>query len=248
MNQTRPSVILMGGGIDSAALIAYEVDRLARKHGPAAARELIVPLWIDYGQAAAMQELWAVERCAESTLGSSRPVLSLHVPSLGPAVWPHHPMLGRDDNAGRRRLGEAASGWHIIEGRNTVLAAIALARCAHIAGCLLIGLTGRTRACEARRAPSDVGIDYAASLNDVAWFGMARGIPVRAPLLRHRRATVVRLGARLGANFAQSWSCYLNGTQHCGRCPACLFRQESFAEAKIPDPTIYEAQEVGDDA
>jgi 7-cyano-7-deazaguanine synthase len=46
-------------------------------------------------------------------------------------------------------------------------------------------------------------------------------------------------GKRLGVNFADTWSCYEGGDQHCGKCGTCVERKEAFLAAGGGDPTQY---------
>ncbi|WP_254510731.1 7-cyano-7-deazaguanine synthase QueC [Anatilimnocola floriformis] len=59
------------------------------------------------------------------------------------------------------------------------------------------------------------------------------------PFLTLSKADIVREGARLGVDFASTWSCYEGGEVHCGRCGTCVERREAFALAGIADPTTY---------
>lgn len=60
-----------------------------------------------------------------------------------------------------------------------------------------------------------------------------------APFLTLTKAQIVGLGAALGVPFVETWSCYVGGERHCGRCATCVERAEAFALAGVPDPTPY---------
>lgn len=68
------------------------------------------------------------------------------------------------------------------------------------------------------------------------------GKPLRihAPLLRLTKAGIVRLGTSLGVPYRLTQSCYdpVRG-RACGTCDACVLRRKGFAEAGLPDPTLY---------
>ena len=68
-----------------------------------------------------------------------------------------------------------------------------------------------------------------------------RALRVHAPLIALTKADIVREGARLGVDFAQTVSCYRADAQGraCGRCDACVLRSRGFTEAGVPDPTHY---------
>jgi len=81
------------------------------------------------------------------------------------------------------------------------------------------------------------------------WAGRRGGLfRIHAPLGRLDKAASVRLGLRLGVDFAHTWTCYQPGLKHgsrsgpfssntpCGRCDACRLRAEGFERAGIPDP------------
>ena len=60
------------------------------------------------------------------------------------------------------------------------------------------------------------------------------------PYVNRSKAWIVARGARLGVDFAQTWSCYAGGRRHCGACGTCRERREAFRRAGVPDPTRYE--------
>jgi 7-cyano-7-deazaguanine synthase len=63
-------------------------------------------------------------------------------------------------------------------------------------------------------------------------------IKVITPLLDKTKAEIIQLGARLGVNFALTWSCYRGEKFPCGNCDSCFFRAKGFAQAGLMDPLI----------
>ena len=65
-------------------------------------------------------------------------------------------------------------------------------------------------------------------------------ISILAPYTDITKADIVKRGAKLGVDYADTYSCYKGGERHCGTCGTCTERIEAFAIAGIPDPTSYE--------
>lgn len=66
------------------------------------------------------------------------------------------------------------------------------------------------------------------------------GFRVLAPFVDIDKAEIVRRGVAAGVPFAETWSCYVGGEVHCGRCGTCVERREAFTLAGVDDPTPYE--------
>jgi len=69
--------------------------------------------------------------------------------------------------------------------------------------------------------------------------GTYAGLALLRPFIALTKAQIAREGARLGVDFACTWSCYAGGAVHCGKCGTCVERREAFLLAGLPDPTVY---------
>ncbi|HKB90268.1 MAG TPA: 7-cyano-7-deazaguanine synthase QueC [Opitutaceae bacterium] len=76
---------------------------------------------------------------------------------------------------------------------------------------------------------------------------MERGTYAQVKLLRPfiamDKGQIAAAGAKWGVDFAKTWSCYVGGEVHCGKCGTCVERREAFLAAGVPDPTIYASLE-----
>jgi 7-cyano-7-deazaguanine synthase len=69
--------------------------------------------------------------------------------------------------------------------------------------------------------------------------GTYAGIGLVRPFVAMDKAGIAAAGARLGVDFARTWSCYKGGAIHCGTCGTCVERREAFIKAGLADPTAY---------
>jgi 7-cyano-7-deazaguanine synthase len=66
-------------------------------------------------------------------------------------------------------------------------------------------------------------------------------ITIHTPLQHITKAEIAREAARLGLDVSLSHSCYdpTADGRACGECDACRLRAKGFADAGLPDPTVY---------
>jgi len=88
---------------------------------------------------------------------------------------------------------------------------------------------------------------YYEAFNRIIKAGTKEGtIEIVTPLIRLRKAEIVRLGLELGAPFDLTWSCYKREDRACGVCDSCVLRLRAFAAAGDRDPIQYLEQEIAD--
>lgn len=85
--------------------------------------------------------------------------------------------------------------------------------------------------------------DFMRAMGDAMRLGTYAGIRLLRPFIALTKSRIAAEGARIGVDFAQTWSCYKGGAVHCGKCGTCAERREAFALAGLVDPTVYAAEE-----
>ena len=72
---------------------------------------------------------------------------------------------------------------------------------------------------------------------------------IKAPLVSMKKSDIIREGARLGLDYALTWSCYDPQPKYvrgpgsgemipCGQCDSCIIRAKGFEEAGTKDPLV----------
>jgi 7-cyano-7-deazaguanine synthase len=78
---------------------------------------------------------------------------------------------------------------------------------------------------------------------DIGTMTGARGreFVIHTPLLHLYKHEIITLGTELGIDYSLTHSCYDPSPEgySCGECDSCLIRIKGFADAGIPDPTVY---------
>jgi 7-cyano-7-deazaguanine synthase len=85
--------------------------------------------------------------------------------------------------------------------------------------------------------------DFMQAMSEAMRLGTYAGVKLLRPFIAMNKGRIVSEGARLGVDFARTWSCYKGGAIHCGTCGTCVERREAFMQAGIADPTVYASNE-----
>jgi 7-cyano-7-deazaguanine synthase len=220
----KPAVILLSGGLDSATVLA-----IAREAGYAC-----YTLSLDYGQRHTA-ELAAAARVASSLGAVEHRVIRLGLGDIGGSALtdasiavPESPTEGIPVT--------------YVPARNTVMLALALAW-AEVLGArdIFIGVN----AVDYSGYP-DCRPEFIEAFERMANLATKAGVEgaqlhIHAPLQTLSKADIIRRGAALGVDYAQTVSCYQADAEGraCGRCDSCRLRHEGFLTADMPDPTQY---------
>ena len=84
--------------------------------------------------------------------------------------------------------------------------------------------------------------EFYESFETTARLGTGRDIIIEAPFSQISKSDLVKIGTDLGVPYDLTWSCYLNGGTHCGRCESCTNRRKAFEPAGIEDATKYDSE------
>lgn len=80
---------------------------------------------------------------------------------------------------------------------------------------------------------------YAPMLRDTFEFACGKRFHLAYDFWTSEEWELIELGNILGIDWNDTWSCYYNGKNHCGKCLGCQRRIEAFRKAGIADPTKY---------
>ena len=82
--------------------------------------------------------------------------------------------------------------------------------------------------------------EFIAAMSEAMSAGTDGNVDILAPYTLLSKAEIARRGAKFGVDFADTYSCYKGGENHCGKCATCIERRQALADAGIEDPTVYE--------
>jgi len=224
--QTPPpsAVVLLSGGLDSTTLLHYlrkdlgvnTVFALSFRYGQKHARELEAARWQARAAGVAEHRFIDVSFFGELTAGRSA------LTDAAIAI----PRLEELDEAARRQPPT------YVPNRNMMLLSLAAAY-AEARGVADVYYGAQA---QDRYGYWDCTPEFLERIN--ALLALNRGTPVvvRAPFMTARKADELRLGLKLGVDYAHTWTCYAGGVQPCGDCPSCEERAAAFREIGIADP------------
>ncbi len=226
MNTKPKAISVLSGGLDSTVATAYYKDQYQ-----------IHALTFNYGQRSAENEIKSSQALCE-VMGMEHTVIELPwLAALGNSALttqeevPQLDMGELDD----QELCDQTARQVWVPGRNIVFTAIATSFAeSEGASAIIVGWDQE----EAVTFP-DNSREFLEAFNQVLEVGSLDEIEIKAPLINLDKTGIVKLGDKIDAPLHLSYSCYLGGYEHCGRCESCMRRKRAFYKSGIVDRTIY---------
>lgn len=214
-DETSRSILLHSGGLDST-ILGHHLNEQGVNYQS---------LFINYDQTPRAPELNAVKKTA-ALLRSHLDVIEM----LGLRSAFTSSQAGILVNVGN-------PGRHVLELGSALLLSPALAYARRLAiDTVYIGYT---------KLDADYSDEYTQKFLDVfSDLSKTAGYPkisFKAPFVTKTKADVLKLASKKPELIAATWTCHLEGPNHCGICESCQGRRDAFKGSRVKDPTKYDA-------
>jgi 7-cyano-7-deazaguanine synthase len=202
----KKAVVLLSGGLDSATTLYYALDKGYKCQA----------LIFDYGQRH-RRELRSAVAVAKG-VSVAYHVLRIKLP------WKGSSLLDLRTEVPKNREMKGIPSTY-VPARNTIFLSFALSFAeATGAQAIFIG----ANAIDFSGYPDCRPAYYQAFQKVIEQGTKAKKIKIITPLIKLSKEQIIRLGMKLGAPLAKTWSCYAGGKKPCGVCDSCLLRQKGF--------------------
>jgi len=223
--KTKRAVILLSGGLDSATVLAIAADQGYECYA----------LSFDYGQRA-QTELNAARALVQRFNAKEHRVFKLDLAQFGGSALTDEKIDVPD---------QAQEGIPVtyVPARNTIFLSLALAWAEVLsADAIFIGVNSVDYS-----GYPDCRPEFIAAYEQMANLATRNGVTgepfrIETPLISLTKAEIIKLGDRLGLDYALTVSCYQSDEQGraCGKCDSCHLRAKGFEDAGLVDPTHYQ--------
>ena len=221
----KKCVVLLSGGIDSAATLALANAEGCEVHA----------LTVTYGQRH-LVELESARKIAEHFGVKEHMVVNVELDKLGGSA-----LTGSSDIPKDRYTASAEIPPTYVPARNTVLLSIALAYAETINAIdLYIGVNAVDYSGYPDCRPQFI-LAYETLARVATKVGVEGAkVQIHAPLIHMSKAQIVKKALELGIDPAWTHSCYDPDDQGraCGRCDSCIIRSLAFDSLGMQDPAL----------
>ena len=228
-NDSRPAVVLLSGGLDSATCLAIANEAGFASHA----------ISFRYGQRHEY-ELELAAKLASQFGAASHRIVDINLAQFGGSALTDATIsVPKADSVDE--IGSEIPVTY-VPARNTVFLSLALALaetlCAHD---IFIGVNALDYSGYPDCRPEFIAA-YEAMANLATKSGVndADRIKIHTPLIDLTKAQIIDKGISLGVDYSLTISCYdpVDGKKPCGHCDACLLRTKGFKENGLTDPSV----------
>ena len=220
------AIVILSGGMDSAAVLGYVVNFHGAKN--------VYALTFDYGQRH-IKEMKAAEELAKH-YGVKHIIFRCDLGQIGGSALTNKdiavPEFEKDEDIWKK----TGSALTYVPMRNTIFVSVAAAF-AEVLGCSWI-YTGFNYI-DSGGYP-DTRPEYVAAMNALLRVGSRDQPVLSTPLIMYTKKEIVDFGRGYNVPWEKTWSCYEGGEKPCGKCNACIQRAKGFSEAGVVDPLTPE--------
>lgn len=224
----KKAVLLLSGGLDSATTFA-----LAKEQGFE-----VYALSFRYGQRHAV-ELEAARKVAQMLGAREHKIADIDLRLFGGSALTD--AISVPKHRSEAEIGEGIPITY-VPARNTIFLSFALAW-AEVLGAydIFIGVNALDYSGYPDCRPEFIeAFEKMANLATAYGVAAKQTIRIHTPIIRMRKADIIREGNRLNLHYSVTISCYDPSPEGwpCGECDSCILRARGFAEAGMKDPSL----------
>jgi 7-cyano-7-deazaguanine synthase len=224
LERNRKTLVVCSGGLDSGVVAWYHHTK----------GDDVTLLHLQYGCKAQGAEIRSVNRLAARM---HAPVMHIETDFFQKAADSVLTNPNGKVNQSRGGVSGAEFAHEWVPARNTVMLSLALAIAErHGFGTIALGSN-----MEESGAYPDNEMEFINKFRELAPYAVKpyHQVSFSDPLGKMVKHEIVRMGHSMRMPFDLTWSCYLDGAQHCGTCGPCAMRKVAFRMEGVFDPTDY---------
>jgi 7-cyano-7-deazaguanine synthase len=228
MNEPRPAIVLLSGGLDSTTTLAIACDQGFAVHA----------ITFRYGQRHE-HEIEKARSIASAAGVSSHVIAEIDLKTFGGSALTSEIEVPKGESV--EDIGDEIPVTY-VPARNTIFLSFAMALAeVRKATDIFIGVNALDYSGYPDCRPEFITAFQA--MANLATKSAVEGdkLTIHTPLIDLTKAQTIEWGLRLGVDYSMTTSCYdptPNG-ESCGRCDSCLLRRRGFADNGIEDPIVY---------
>ena len=228
--KVKKAVVLLSGGLDSATTLAIAKNKGFK----------CFALTFRYGQR------HSIEIKAAAKIAGFFGVIQHQIIDINPSVFKNSALTDKSIKVPLdRKIDPSRIPVTYVPARNTIFLSYALALAESIGAFdIFIGVN----ATDYSGYPDCRG-EYIKAYEKLANLATAAAVQgkgkykINTPIIKMSKCQIIKIGTRLGVNYALTHSCYNPGKNGsaCGRCDSCRLRLKGFTEAGLKDPLEYKS-------